>query len=103
MVPYCRSFRKTAKSKSGTALFFVVHPEMSNDKLVAEKPRLTVQFLRDGKEVSRSTLDTGSPDEVHSLEILVSGGLPPGDYVARITVEQGGCASQESAALRVNQ
>jgi len=44
----------------------------------------------------------GSPDEVHSIPMIISAMLPPGDYVARVTVEQAGRATRESTSIHVN-
>jgi hypothetical protein len=93
---------QTAEAKTPTTLFFVVYPEMNGGEPIAEKPQVTVQFFRDGKEVSRSAPEVGSPDEVHSIPMIISATLPPGDYVARVTVEQAGRATRESTALHVN-
>jgi hypothetical protein len=45
--------------------------------------------------------DAGSPDEVDSYPILQFTKLPAGEYVARVTVEQGGLVSSESTAVSV--
>jgi VWFA-related protein len=93
---------QAANDQAATALFFVVYPEVSGGKPVAEKPSVTIVMFRDGKEISRTTPDVGAPDEVNSFPIIESAKLPPGDYVARVTVEQGGRASREVTAFRVN-
>jgi VWFA-related protein len=85
-----------AKAGRDVGLFFVVYPDLS-----AEKPKVTVEFLQDGKDVSRAQEDPGSPDEVKSLPMITSVRLPAGDYVARVTVDQAGRRSQESIAVRV--
>jgi VWFA-related protein len=80
-----------------TSLYFVVYPTAGT-----EKPAISIAIFRDGKEVARERPEIGEPDEVNSFPILQSAELPPGDYIARITVEQGGRASQEVTAFRVN-
>jgi hypothetical protein len=80
-----------------TALYFVVYPTAQS-----EKPAVSIAIYRDGEEVTRGRPDIGEPDEVNSFPVIHSAKLPPGEYVARITVEQAGRASQEVTAFRVN-
>jgi VWFA-related protein len=87
-----------ARSKTGAALFFVVYPRMDGSK-----PKVTVELFQDGKPVSRTEPDPGSPDEVNSFPMIYSSKLPPGDYVVRITAEQSGRVSHESASITVSQ
>ena len=58
-----------------------------------------MEFFHDGKAIAISTLDVGSPDEVNSLPMLQFAKLPDGDYVARVTVEQGARISIESTSV----
>ncbi len=88
---------QAANSQAPTALFFVVYPEAA-----AGKPSVTIAISRDGQEISRSTPEVGSIDQMNSFPMIQSAKLPPGDYVARVTVEQGGRASREVTAFRVN-
>jgi VWFA-related protein len=90
------------KPQTDAALFFVVYPEISDGKMAQEKPQVVVEFFQDGKPVSRASPDVGSPDEVNSFPIITSAKLPPGDYVVKVTVQQAGRTSGESAALTVN-
>jgi len=85
------------KAGKDLGLFFVVYANTA-----AEKPRVTVEILQDGKPISREQEDPGTPDEVKSLPMITSVRLPAGDYVARITVEQAGRRSQESIPVSVN-
>jgi len=85
------------KADRETAVFFVVYPEAT----AVAKPVVTVEILREGKTVSKTQPEPGAPDEVKSLPMISSVRLPAGDYVARVTVEQGGRRSQESIPLSV--
>jgi VWFA-related protein len=80
-----------------TALYFVIYPNAGT-----EKPAVSVAIFRDGQEVTRGRPEIGEPDEVNSFPVIHSAELPPGDYIARITVEQAGRASQEVTSFRVN-
>jgi VWFA-related protein len=79
------------------ALFFVVYPNAGT-----EKPSVSIAIYRDGAEVARERPEIGEADEVNSFPVIQAAKLPPGDYTARITVEQAGRASQEVTAFRVN-
>jgi hypothetical protein len=88
---------QSARASAGVALFFVVYPERN----APGKPRVTVEFLHDGKAIGIARPDVGSPDEVNSFPMLQFTRLPAGDYVARVTVEQGARVSSESTPVTV--
>jgi VWFA-related protein len=92
------SLAQTNPLGADTALFFVVYPGPAG-----EKPKVTISFFRDGTEVSRIQPDPGSPDEVRSLPIIAAAKLPAGNYLARVTVEQGAKATHESLAVSVEE
>jgi len=88
---------QSASAESGVALFFVVY----GDGASAGTPRITVEFLQEGKTVARARPDAGPPDERNSFPILQYTRLPAGEYLARVTVEQGGRVSRESTTISV--
>jgi hypothetical protein len=92
---------QSASAQAGVALFFVVYPDGDASRAVSAKPRITVEFFQDGKAIARTMPDAGSPDELNSFPILQYTKLPVGEYVARVTVEQGGRVSRESMAVSV--
>ena len=94
---------QSASAEAGVALFFVVYPDRDADRTAPIEPRITVEFFQDGKSVARAMPDAGSPDAVNSFPILQYTKLPVGEYVARVTVEQGGRISRESTAVSVTQ
>jgi VWFA-related protein len=94
---------QSASAEAGVALFFVVYPDRDASRTAPGKPRITVEFFQDGKAIARSMPDAGSPDELNSFPILEYTKLPAGEYVARVTVEQGGRVSSESTAVSVTQ
>jgi VWFA-related protein len=89
----------SASTSAGVLLFFVVYPGHSTPS----KPRVTVEFFHDGKPVAISRPDVGSPDELNSFPMLQFAKLPAGDYVARVTVQQGARVSSESTPVTVTQ
>jgi VWFA-related protein len=88
---------QSASVSAGIALFFVIYP----DRETPGKPRVTVEFFRDGKGIAISKPDVGSPDEVNSFPMLQFAKLPAGDYVARVTVEHGASISVESTPVKL--
>ena len=88
---------QSASAAAGVALFFVVYA----DRTGPIKPRITVEFFHDGKAVTLARPDVGSPDELNSFPILQYTKLPAGEYLARVTVEQGGRVSRESTSVSV--
>jgi hypothetical protein len=91
------------KAGQNVALFFVVYPGVLSQSADPGHPKVTVEFLQEGKTVSRYQPDPGTPDEVRSLPMISSVRLPAGDYVARVTVDDAGRRSQESIPLSVRQ
>jgi VWFA-related protein len=88
---------QSASAESGVALFFVVYA----DRASASAPRITVEIFRQGKTVARMRPEPGTPDERNSFPILQYAKLPAGEYLARVTVEQGGHVSRESTSVSV--
>jgi VWFA-related protein len=89
---------QSASASAGVALFFVVYPEHD----APGKPHVTLEFLHDGKAIAVARPDVGSPDELKSFPMLQFTRLPAGDYVARVTVEQGAHVSSTSTPVTVN-
>jgi VWFA-related protein len=92
---------QSASAEAGIALFFVVYADRDAVRTSPVKPRITVEFFRDGKAVVRAKPDVGLPDELNSFPILQYTKLPAGEYLARVTVEQGGRVSRESTMVSV--
>jgi hypothetical protein len=80
----------------------VVYADPGAGRTRPVEPRVTVEFFRDGKAVAQAKPDAGSPDELNSFPILQFTKLPAGQYVARVTVQQGGHISSESTSVSVN-
>ncbi len=92
---------QSASEQAGVALFFVVYADPEANRSSAAAPRVTVEFFRDGQPVTRVTPDVGKPDEMNSFPILQYARLPAGEYLARVTVDQGGRISRESTTVSV--
>jgi hypothetical protein len=92
------SLSLSGRGEGETAVFFVIYPVPGG-----EKPMVTLEFLKDGMVVVKSTPDAGVADEVNALPLIGGAKLPAGDYVLRATVTQAGRRSQETTAVRVQQ
>ena len=86
----------TAKSAEGASIYFVIYPGVPSGK-----PKVTVQFFRDGQPVATTEPSLSDPDEVNSIPVIASAKLPAGDYQAQVTVEEGGHAMRRSTAFTV--
>lgn len=82
-------------------LYFVVYPRRDASGVRAPEAKVIVDLLQDGKRMQRLEPPINAPDELGSVPVMLTAQVPPGDYVARVTVVQGPMATQESLAFRV--
>ncbi len=85
-----------ASAEAAASLYFVIYPGASG-----AKPKVTIQFFRDGAAVAETEPNLSAPDAANSIPVIASAKLPPGDYQARVTVEQGGKETRRQAAFTV--
>ena len=95
------ALNQSSSAEAGVALFFVVYPDRDASRSGSIKPSVTVEFFHDGKAVALAKPDVGLPDQQNSFPILQYTKLPAGEYMARVTVEQGGRISRESTSVTV--
>ena len=95
------SLSQSVSAAAGVTLFFVVYAGREAGRPGPIKPGITVEFFHDGQRVALARPDVGSPDELNSFPILQYTKLPAGEYLARVTVEQGGHVSSESTPVSV--
>ena len=81
--------------------YFAIYPLASS----AEKPQLTMEFLREGKLVARASPELPGPDPSGVIRYVAS--LPltsftPGDYEVRTIVRQGTTSAEEHAVFSIN-
>jgi hypothetical protein len=79
----------------GAALYFVLYPG------VGAKPQVTVDFFRDGSAVAETHPQLAASNDVNSIPVVASAKLPPGDYQARVTVQESGRALSKWTAFTV--
>ncbi len=87
-----------AKTTGATSLYFVVYPGADG-----VKPKVTVEFSKDGTTIASSEPKLSDPDELRSIPVIASATLPAGEYVAQVTVEKDGHAVRRSTAFTVAQ
>jgi VWFA-related protein len=69
-----------------------------------EAPKLTLDFVRDGKVVGRAQPPLPAPDASGRIAYVggvPSGGFPPGAYEVRLTVAQGGARATEKTRFEL--
>jgi VWFA-related protein len=77
--------------------YFVVYP----DKASAEKPKIGVQFLVDGKVLAEQTADLPAADATGAVPMLVGATVKPGNCELRITALQGKASAAQSVSYTV--
>jgi VWFA-related protein len=91
------------KKASTTALsfYFVVYP----DKSSATKPKLTMQFSRDGVPLFGGSPELGAPDENGRIQYVATAPadkLEPGNYQVQFFVTQGAETARESVTFSLD-
>jgi len=83
------------------SLYLMIYPEAG----ASEKPRLAVQFRKDGKIVAQGMPDLPPPDaqgRIAYVGRLPAETFPPGSYEIRAVVRQGASTAEEFAFVSVN-
>jgi VWFA-related protein len=84
-----------SRAADATSLYFVLYPASG------DHPQVTVDFFRDGAAIAETHPHLDKADAVNSIPVVASAKLPPGDYQARVTVEQSGRAVRRWTAFTV--
>ena len=69
--------------------------------MLDERPKVIVQYFRDGKEVGKD-LPVVKSEGGGAIPMLVAARLGPGEYEVRVTATQGSGAARESAWIHVD-
>jgi len=80
------------------SLYFVVYPGKPG---AAGATNVTVELMRDGKEIARKPLDLASPDSDGSIPMLVQLSPGPGQCDVLVTAKQGTAVAQSSLSVRI--
>jgi hypothetical protein len=78
-------------------VYFVVYPDKAN----AEKPKLAVQFLVDGKVLAAQTSDLPAADATGAVPMIVGAAIKPGSCELKITAMQGNASTTQSVRYTV--
>ena len=80
------------------SLYFVVYPTKPGD---AGATNVTVELMRDGKEIARKPLSLASPDSDGSIPMLVQLSPGPGQCDVLVTAKQGTAVAQSSLSVKI--
>jgi VWFA-related protein len=80
------------------SLYFVVYPSKPGD---ASAMNVTLELLRDGKEIARKPLNLASADVDGSIPMLVQLSPDPGQCDVLVTAKQGTAVAQSSLSVRI--
>ncbi len=81
-------------------LFFTVYPDAS----ISAKPAVEIEFLLNGKTLTKVPMELPAPDAQGRIPYLMSipaDPIPPGTYEIRATAHQGASNSQASTTVRI--
>ena len=78
-------------------VYFVVYPDKAN----AEKPKLEVEFLVNGKSIAKQAADLPVPDASGSIPMVVRAAMHPGNCELKITATQGAASATRRVSYSV--
>ncbi|HSY90135.1 MAG TPA: VWA domain-containing protein [Candidatus Binatus sp.] len=80
------------------SLYFVVYPTKAT---TAEETKLTVQLMRDGREIARKPLSLSQPGPDGSIPMFVQLSPGPGQCDVLVTAKQGTAVAESSLSVRI--
>ena len=80
------------------SLYFVVYPPKST---TGDETKVTLELLRDGKEIARKPLDLSPPGPDGSIPMLVQLSPGPGQCDVLVTAKQGTAIAESSLSVRI--
>jgi VWFA-related protein len=83
---------------SPLSLYFVVYPAKPTD---GEAPKVTLELLRDGREIARKPLDLAQREADGSIPMLVQVSPGPGQCDVLVKAKQGTSVAESSLSLRI--
>ena len=93
------SLAESVDSGKAIDVYFVVYPMA----VTGPEPKVTLQMLRDGKEVARKLVDLPQPEEDGTMPVLLRLSPEPGHCDILVTAQQGTLAAQSSLSLSIEQ
>jgi VWFA-related protein len=85
-------------STSPVSLYFVVYPAAHTD---SELPKVTLQLMRDGREIARKPLDLAHAEADGSIPMLVQVSPGPGQCDVLVTAKQGTSVAESNLSVRI--
>jgi VWFA-related protein len=88
------------KENSALRLFFTVYP----DQTIAAKPTVEIEFLLNGKTLTKAPLALPDPDaqgRIPYVMTIPASSIPPGVYEIRATAHQGDSVSATSTTVKI--
>jgi VWFA-related protein len=92
------TFADSHASGKPIALYFVVYPAKLDS---TDAPKVTMEMLRDGKEIGRQPLTLPKPDVDGSIPVLMQVSPSPGQCDIVITAQQGTLAAQSTLSVKI--
>ena len=83
---------------SPLSLYFVVYPAKPTD---GEAPKVTLELLRDGREIARKPLDLAQREADGSIPMLVQVSPGPGQCDVLVKAKQGTSVAESSLSVRI--
>ena len=83
---------------SPLSLYFVVYPPKA---ITGEETKVTLELLRDGKEIARKPLNLAQPGPDGSIPMLVHLTPGPGQCDVLVTARQGASVAESTLSLRI--
>ena len=85
-------------SGNPVSLYFVVYPAKLSD---GEPPKVTLELLRDGREIARKPLDLAHRAADGSIPMLVQVSPGPGQCDVLVTAKQGASVAESSLSVKI--
>ena len=92
------SLSESVASGNSMSLYFVVYP---TDSAPGEETKVTLELLRDGKEIARKPLSLSQPGPDGSIPMLVQLSPGPGQCDVLVTAKRGSDIAQSSLSVRI--
>jgi VWFA-related protein len=88
----------SVSSGNPLSLYFVVYPAAPTD---GEAPKVTLELLRDGREIARKPLDLAQREPDGSIPMLVQVSPGPGQCDVLVKAKQGASVAESSLSVKV--
>jgi hypothetical protein len=87
---------------NGLSFYVVIYPDKSSQ----DKPKLTMEFSKDGQVIGSGSPELGNPDAAGRIQCVATAPtqqIQPGDYQVRFVASQGKSAVQQTVSFKLEQ